>query len=131
MGPRGRLLIYRAMQLWLRDEDSEQLEESLQQGISAALGVHDITVCYGYAVSALRAAAKGEYSVALETIGAAGRLMQRWLSVAGAGQSQYLDISGENRPRTGGAGSGDEWTQLGAVATAGSISLVTGVCAAD
>ena len=88
--PRGRLLIYRAMQLWLRDEDSEQLEESLQQGISAALGVHDITVCYGYAVSALRAAAKGEYSVALETIGAAGRLMQRWRVEPGG--YQWLEL---------------------------------------
>lgn len=76
--PRGRLLLYRAMQMWLSSDDLPRLEETLQQGINAAISVHDVSVCYGYAVSAIRLSARGEHEAALETIGIAERLMQRW-----------------------------------------------------
>lgn len=76
--PRGRLLLYRAMLQWLQSDDSPQLEENLQQGIAAAVSVHDVSVCYGYAVAALRCSGRGEHGAALENIAMAERLMQRW-----------------------------------------------------
>ncbi|WP_430460039.1 LuxR C-terminal-related transcriptional regulator [Thalassolituus sp. LLYu03] len=76
--PRGRLLLYRAVMLWLREGYTDTLEELLQQGIAAAASVHDVCVCYGYAVAAIGQVEQGNFSRALENVGLAERLMQRW-----------------------------------------------------
>lgn len=76
--PRGRLLLYRAMLKWLRKGTSAELEDLLQQGIAAATSVHDVSVCYGYAVAAIGFVEQEKYGAALESVDRAERLMQRW-----------------------------------------------------
>ncbi len=76
--PRGRLLLYRAVLRWLGGHDDTLLDETLQQGISASTQVHDVCVCYGYAIMAMRFTAAGDYAAALNALDSAERLMQRW-----------------------------------------------------
>ncbi|WP_318653628.1 LuxR C-terminal-related transcriptional regulator [Thalassolituus marinus] len=76
--PRGRLLLYRAMLQWLHNGEAPHIDETLQQGIAAAASVHDVCVCYGYAVAAMRNSMSGQYAQALNALGVAERLMQRW-----------------------------------------------------
>lgn len=76
--PRGRLLLYRAVMQWLREGNSPALQELLQQAIAVATSVHDVSVCYGYAVAAIGEVEQGDFPAALENIGMAERLMQRW-----------------------------------------------------
>lgn len=76
--PRGRLLLYRAVLRWLGGHDDTLLDETLQQGIAASTEVHDVSVCYGYAVIAMRCTAAAEYPAALNALDSAERLMQRW-----------------------------------------------------
>ena len=76
--PRARLLLYRAVLLWLTGGAETQLEEALQQGIAVSTELRDLSVCYGYAVQAMRSAARQDFATALGALDAAERLMQRW-----------------------------------------------------
>lgn len=76
--PRGRLLLYRAVLLWLTGGDDRLLHDTLQQGIRAGTELRDVSVCYGYAVQAMRLAAQGDCAAALDELDKAERLMQRW-----------------------------------------------------
>ncbi len=75
--PQGRLLLYRAFLGWLRGDKSE-VDEGLRRGIGIALQARDISACYGYAITALRYTQQGQYSLALDVLDQAERLMQRW-----------------------------------------------------
>ncbi|PIQ41577.1 MAG: hypothetical protein COW58_01740, partial [Thalassolituus sp. CG17_big_fil_post_rev_8_21_14_2_50_53_8] len=44
----------------------------------ASTQVHDVCVCYGYAIMAMRFTAAGDYAAALNALDSAERLMQRW-----------------------------------------------------
>ncbi|GGY48505.1 transcriptional regulator [Bacterioplanes sanyensis] len=78
--PHGRLLLYRAFLLWLhgRPQDEARVVELLQQGMANSVRAHDIAVCYGFAVQAMRATAVGDSDRALDWLDQAERLMQRW-----------------------------------------------------
>lgn len=75
--PQGRLLLYHAFLLWLRGR-KEEVDECLRQGIAIAQQARDISACYGYAITALRHTQQGQYSLALDIVDQAERLMQRW-----------------------------------------------------
>ncbi len=76
--PRGRLLLYRAVLLWLTAGPESQLDDALQQGISASTALRDVSICYGYAVQAMRHASQQDFPAALDALESAERLMQRW-----------------------------------------------------
>ena len=76
--PRGRLLLYRAVLLWLTAGSETQLDEALQEGIEVSTVLRDVSVCYGYAVQAMRCAARQDFGAALNALDAAERMMQRW-----------------------------------------------------
>ena len=76
--PRARLLLYRAVLLWLTGGSDARLEDALRQGIAVSTELRDVSVCYGYGVEAMRCAARQDFTAALGALDAAERLMQRW-----------------------------------------------------
>ena len=76
--PRGRLVLYQVMLKWLTGTPSEQLSESLQQGLTLCQQQRDVAVCYGYAVQALMYSYQGQVHAAFKALDTAQWLMQRW-----------------------------------------------------
>lgn len=76
--PLGRLYLYQAWFLWLSGEQDALLTRFLQEGIRLCTNLRDVSVCYGYAIRALRFAYREEYQHALDEVDSAQWLMQRW-----------------------------------------------------
>jgi LuxR family maltose regulon positive regulatory protein len=76
--PLGRLYLYRAWFLWLSGGQDAFLTSCLQEGIRLCTNLRDVSVCYGYAIRALRFAYREEYQHALDELDSAQWLMQRW-----------------------------------------------------
>ena len=66
------------MVLWLSGEQDALLYTLLQEGIRLCTNLRDVSVCYGYAIRALRFAYREEYQHALDEVDSAQWLMQRW-----------------------------------------------------
>ncbi|MCA6126651.1 hypothetical protein AI19_01325 [Thalassolituus oleivorans 4BN06-13] len=76
--PRGRLLLYRGLLMWLSGKELDQLQAVIQQGIALSTQAHDVSVCYGYAVMAMQFTAQGRHTAALDALDEAERRMQNW-----------------------------------------------------
>lgn len=76
--PRGRLLLYQVMLQWLTGSSSEQLNETLQLGLSQCLQQRDVAICYGYAIQALMHSHAQQPQAAFKVLDTAQWLMQRW-----------------------------------------------------
>lgn len=76
--PRGRLLVYQGLLLWLTSGSETELNTVLRQGIRLSTETRDLNVCYGFAVMAMRSASERHFDEALAALEQAERLMQRW-----------------------------------------------------